>query len=359
MHLKLLLRISKLLPSELAHDMAILALKLNLLPNVKINSCKMLEQKIFGQTFVHPVGLAAGFDKNASAIDGLSKQGFGFLEFGTVTPRAQSGNAKPRLFRFDKEKAIINAMGFNNLGIENFINNISSVKDRSAIIGINIGKNKDTIHAIEDYGYSLQKLYEYANYIVINISSPNTVGLRNLQHSQELIDLLQKISLKRIELSKKYKRYVPMIVKLSPDLADKELYNIADILKKYMIDGVILTNTTISRPENGMKLQNRQQGGLSGQPLFDLSNRVIAKFYQYTQGSVPIIASGGVLSAQDAYQKIKYGASLVQLYSAIIFYGFDIVKEIVEGLENLLIQDGHVNISQAIGIEAHLITDYS
>jgi dihydroorotate dehydrogenase len=342
--------IFKLKP-ETAHNLAIWALKNNLVSRPKIIQCSALKNKVLGIDFENPIGMAAGFDKNAAIFANLFNFGFGFVESGTVTPKAQSGNEKPRIFRLEEDEAIINRLGFNNLGIEKFLKNISSKSlPKNQIFGINIGKNKDTQNAIEDYAFLLAKTYGKSDYITINISSPNTKNLRDLQKSDELDVFLKAIFDKKSELQSLHNKNIPILLKIAPDLSDEEQEAIAKIALKNKIDGLIISNTTISRPKTLQSKFQNEIGGLSGKPVFDLSNQVLKNIYTLTKGQIPIIAVGGISSAQDAYEKIKLGASLVQIYSAFIYQGFELVEKIKKELDEMLKKDGFENINDAIGI---------
>jgi len=284
---------------------------------------------VMGIEFKNRVGLAAGLDKNANHIDALTQCGFGFIEVGTVTPVAQAGNDKPRLFRLQADEAIINRMGFNNVGVKQLLANIKK-SQRSGILGINIGKNKATPleSAVDDYLKCMQQVYAYADYITINISSPNTPGLRELQHGQGLTDLLTRLKTEQATLAKKHSHYVPLAVKIAPDLTHEEINDIVARLIATGIDGVIATNTTNSRPSTLRchKLAS-ETGGLSGRPIMDLSNQVLERLVQALDGKIPIIAVGGISSANDAKVKIELGASLVQVYTGFIYSGPDLVRK--------------------------------
>lgn len=337
------------LDPELAHNLAILALKKNLLPKFPTKSYLSLENKVFGINFENPVGMAAGFDKNADVFNNLNNCGFGFVECGTVTPQAQSGNSKPRLFRLVEDKAIINRLGFNNKGADYFLENVKNKQNPKQILGINIGKNKDTIDEASDYLLGLEKFYQFASYITINISSPNTKNLRNIQKAEILDQFLEKITNKKVGLIKKYQKTVPILLKIAPDLAINEVEEIAKITLKNKIDGVIISNTTINEKENLKSRFKSENGGLSGAPLLIKSNKILELFYHLTEGKIPLIGVGGISSGFDAYQKIKLGASLIQIYSAFVFEGFYLVEKIKKELDYLLKKDGFTNISQAIG----------
>lgn len=291
---------------------------------------------VMGIRFPNAVGLAAGLDKNARHIEALAQCGFGFIEVGTVTPLAQPGNDKPRLFRLAEDEAIINRMGFNNAGVDSLVNNVRKNR-RSGILGINIGKNKDTPleNAADDYLLCLQQVYAHADYITINISSPNTPGLRELQHGEGLTSLLMQLKEKQAELEKEHHRYVPLVVKIAPDLESDEITDIAKRLISAKIDAVIATNTTNSRPPT-LHCQDiaNEQGGLSGKPVFDLSTTVLKQLVAALDGEMPVIAAGGISSAADAIEKIKAGASLVQIYTGFIYSGPKLIHDCALRLKN-------------------------
>lgn len=291
---------------------------------------------VMGIKFPNAVGLAAGLDKNASHIDALAQCGFGFIEVGTVTPLAQPGNDKPRLFRLAEDKAIINRMGFNNTGVDALVNNVKQSK-KSCVLGINIGKNKVTPleNAADDYLICMQQVYAYADYITINISSPNTPGLRELQHGEGLSSLLMLLKNKQAELEKLHHRYVPLAVKIAPDLESEEIIDIAERLLSANIDAVIATNTTSSRPSSLVceKLA-QEQGGLSGQPVFELSTDILKQLVAALDGKIPVIAAGGISSADDAFEKMQAGASLVQIYTGFIYSGPQLIHDCALRLKN-------------------------
>lgn len=309
-----------------------------------------LHNKLWNLDFTNPVGMAAGFDKNAEVFSVLPQFGFGFVESGTVTPKAQSGNEKPRLFRLKEDEAVINRLGFNNFGAEIFAQNVKrNYAKFVGILGINIGKNKDTQNALDDYLPLLEKFYMQASYITINISSPNTKNLRDLQKEDQLDLFLLAIMKKKNELQEAHKKNTPILLKVAPDLTLDEQKSISEIALKNKIDGLIISNTTISRSENLRSSFQNEVGGLSGKPLFEASTQVLANFYRFTEGKIPLIGVGGIANAQDAYEKIKHGASLVQIYSAFVYQGFALVEEIKKELSEMLEKDGFKNISQAIG----------
>lgn len=286
-----------------------------------------------GLTFKNALGLAAGLDKNAECIDAFAAMGFGFVEVGTVTPRAQTGNDKPRMFRLVEAGGIINRMGFNNLGVDHLVENVKKARF-NGVLGINIGKNKDTPveQGKEDYLICMEKVYAHAGYIAINISSPNTPGLRSLQYGEALDDLLSSIKQKQKELEKRHLKYVPLAVKIAPDLSEEELIQVADSLIRHQIDGVIASNTTLDRTlVSGLK-HAEEEGGLSGRPVQSRSTAVIQRLSQELQGRLPIIGVGGIDSLTAAREKIAAGATLVQIYSGFIYQGPGLIKDIVTHL---------------------------
>mgnify|MGYP000216858085 CR=1 FL=1 len=342
------------LDPENAHNLAINFLKF--LPQFSAlltlnKNYENLNQKLFGLDFLNPIGMAAGFDKNAQVALTLEKFGFGFIEAGTVTPKAQAGNEKPRMFRLKEDGAIINRLGFNNLGSEVFAQNIDKIIGKiSCPIGINIGKNKDTQNAIEDYLFLLEKFYQKASYITINISSPNTKNLRDLQNKEQLDLFLNEIKNKKNQLKNLHQKDVAILVKLAPDLSNQEQEEIAEIIVKNQVDGLIISNTTIDRNLNLKSSYALENGGLSGLPLFEKSNEVLKNFYKLTNKKIPIIGVGGISCADDVYTKIKLGASLTQIYSTFIYQGFGAVEKIKKDLSKLVEKDGFKNISQSIGV---------
>ncbi len=337
------------LPPEVAHNMGLCALSCGLLPTCPVKNSPLLTQNIFGLEFKTPLGLAAGFDKNAVAVNALLKQGFGFVEAGTVTPLPQSGNPKPRIFRLPEDNAVINRLGFNNGGLENFVKNFSQHDKALGIAGANIGKNKDTENAAEDYVKGLNAVYEFADYITINISSPNTKGLRNLQQKAALTNLLSEMANARKGLAAKYNRTVPLLLKIAPDINAEEREDIAAAVIENSLDGIIISNTTISRPDFLRSTHKTETGGLSGAPLFELSTQSLAEMYKLVGKKIPLIGVGGISSPADAYAKIRAGAALVQLYSALVYQGFGLVRAINEELPILLAKDGFRNVGEAVG----------
>lgn len=339
-----------LLDPEFAHNLAIFRLKyLPLFAPISVQS-PMLTQNLWGMNFNNPIGMAAGFDKNAEVIYPLLKQGFGFVEAGTVTPKPQPGNKKPRLFRLKEDKAVINRLGFNNKGVSEFESHIRKFPELG-IIGANIGKNKNQEDAVADYILLLKRLYGKSDYITVNISSPNTPGLRDLQEKEALSYLLSEIMDTRNKLAEQRKVSVPIMLKMAPDVTQDQEDDIAEAVIKYKVDGLIVSNTTIGNKDSLESKYRDQQGGLSGAPLFYNSTKVLRSMYNKTGKNIPIIGVGGISSAEDAYNKIKSGASLVQIYSAFVYQGFSLVNDIVNKMPKLLEKDGFTNISQAIGVD--------
>ena len=326
------------LPPERAHK---LALQFSGLTLGKMYRNGALRQTLAGIEFENPVGLSAGFDKNAEAINGLSRMGFGFLELGTVTPKAQEGNPKPRMFRLVEDEAVINRLGFNNAGLKVFCDNFSQAK-RTLPLGANIGKNKLQKDAVADYITGLETVSPLADYVTVNISSPNTEGLRNLQEQGALRNLLEPLMERRTK---------PIFLKVAPDLDKTQIEHIAQTVMDLKVDGLIVSNTTIERPESLKNIHKPESGGLSGRPLFEKSTAVLRQFAQITEGKLLLIGVGGIANGADAYAKIKAGASLVQLYSALVYQGPALITRINKQLVELLAQDGYSHISEAIGAD--------
>lgn len=340
-------RILHQLAPETAHNLAIWALHKGLSLPQKQVSDPVLKSNVFGLDFTNPVGLAAGFDKNAYALPGLSKLGFGFIEVGSVTPRPQSGNPKPRIFRLAEDEAIINRLGFNNKGIEEFLENLnqfSSKTKKKSVIGINIGANKNSENFLDDYLILIERASPMADYITVNISSPNTPGLRDLQKSEAITKLLKDV----LEIRDAQKRRPPLLVKIAPDLSEEEIFSITDIVIKLGLDGIIATNTTISRDDLKSK-DAEETGGLSGKPVFKMSTAVVRKIYKHSEGKIKIIGVGGIFSGKDAFEKIAAGASLVQIYTGFIYQGPSVVRKINLELAQILKEKGFANIQEAIG----------
>lgn len=324
------------LPAETAHDLTLdvlgtagrvgLVERFNRLP-------PRLPVKVMGLDFPNPVGLAAGLDKNAQAVDGLAALGFGFIEVGTVTPKPQSGNPKPRMFRLPEQQAIINRMGFNNLGVDAMLARLDKVKYQG-VLGINIGKNAVTPveQAVDDYLYCLRKVYSRASYVTVNLSSPNTPGLRTLQYGEALQALLEQIKRTQLTLAEEQGRYVPIAIKIAPDMTPEELALVANTLVEQGMDAVIATNTTLARDAVADLPHGNEAGGLSGGPLTQASTEVIRLLAQELNGRLPIIGVGGILCGADAAAKVAAGASLVQLYSGFIYRGPTLIREAVDAI---------------------------
>jgi dihydroorotate dehydrogenase len=318
------------LDPENAHEFALRAAGLAALFSPKVESC---ETEALGLRFPNPVGLAAGLDKNAAHIDALAALGFGFIEVGTVTPRAQPGNPPPRLFRLPAREALINRFGFNNVGLDAFVDNVRRSRWKG-ILGINIGKNAATLpeRAIDDYEIGLRGVYAHASYVTINVSSPNTKGLRTLQQGDQIEPLLRRLSSVREELSKEHAKRVPLVLKVAPDLSDAEIEAIADAVTRHGIDGLTATNTSTSREGVEGLRHADEAGGLSGAPIRARATRVLAQFSRLLGSRVTRIACGGILSAADAREKIAAGATLVQLYTGLVYRGPGLVSECVSAL---------------------------
>lgn len=311
-----------------------------------------LAMDLFGVHFPSPVGLAAGLDKNAEAVEGFSSIGFGFMEVGTVTPKGQPGNEQPRLFRLPPDEALINRMGFNNRGAEDIAERLAALKSRRIPVAVNIGKNKLTSNeeANADYERCISILYPYADFFVVNISSPNTPNLRSLQHGSELASLLKAVTDEMASQAKHHGVHKSVLVKIAPDVSDEELEYMIDTIQKSGVSGLIATNTTISR--DGLAHGNaKETGGLSGKPLRARSTEVVSRAYRQTGGKLPIIGSGGIFTAADAYEKIRAGASLVEIYTALIYEGPEINRKLHRGLRELLRRDGFSHISEAVGAD--------
>ena len=323
---------------ETAHDVTLKLLKLGQLSGLnKLLYAPQQTQTIelMGLKFSNPVGLAAGLDKNGDYINALNSLGFGFIEIGTVTPRPQPGNPKPRLFRLPEHQAIINRMGFNNFGIDHLVKQVQQANFKG-VLGINIGKNLDTPieNASDDYLIGLRKAYPFADYITINISSPNTKNLRQLQQGDEIKNLFSELKKEQATLQQHHEKYVPLVLKIAPDLNNHEITHIARLLLEFNMDGVIATNTTIARDMIAGHPLAKEAGGLSGVPVREKSTAVVKTLADQLNGEVPIIAAGGISSAADAQEKIQAGASLVQIYSGLIYQGPGLVREIVRALGN-------------------------
>ena len=337
------------LEPEVAHDLAIKSLKFNVLPKsfFYVDDEHQLETNLFDKKLSNPIGLAAGFDKSAEVYNSLFRLGYGFVEVGTVTPKRQLGNPKPRVFRLEKDKALINRLGFNNHGSDVVAKRISESLP-NGFLGINIGPNKDTVNKEDDYYICLSKLSTYADYITINISSPNTEGLRSFHDQKELENLLTGIN----KIKKDKNIFKPIAIKLSPDISDNDISKIIELVIKHKIEGIIVSNTTDSNRDNLDDYKKAEAGGLSGKPLRDISTNLIRKFYNEGKGRIQIIGVGGVDSGKTAFEKITAGADVVQLYTGMVYRGPGIVKEIKKELISILKKENLKNISEAVGINA-------
>ncbi len=343
-------KLTSVFPPELLHNFFLQALKFNFFKKKK--KFENLNTKVFGKQFDNPIGLAAGFDKNAEVINGSFNLGFGFVEVGTVTPMPQIGNPKPRVFKIPEFEAIIQRLGFNNAGIEVFLNNLKKIKkNEREVLGVNIGKNKNSRDPISDFKFLYNLVQPYADYVTVNISSPNTPGLRDLQKKHKLEKILSTLS--------KFKKKKTFI-KLSPDLSDKELQDICRLsLTSKVVDGLILTNTTISRNNLYSKpvrdfWKISEEGGLSGPPLRKLSNKIIKKIYKLTKGKIVLIGVGGISNGRDAFEKISCGCSLLQLYTSLVFKGPNVVVNILSELSRLLKDKGIKKVEDLVGKNINL-----
>jgi dihydroorotate dehydrogenase len=334
------------LDPEIAHNLAIKSLKLNFVPNVldvdKNNP--LFKTKLFNIDLENPIGMAAGFDKNAEVYNSLFKLGFGFVEVGTITPLKQYGNPKPRVFRLIEDEALINRLGFNNYGSKNVVDRIKSNK-QIGLLGINIGPNKDSDNRLEDYLHCFKIFHDVADYITINISSPNTEDLRSFHDQKKLNQLLEGIDKEKKYLGSK----IPIAVKVSPDIDDQEIKKITEVLLSNNIEAVIISNTSDSSRDSLNNIQKHQKGGLSGKPIKEKSTKLINKFYKLLNGKIKIIGCGGVDSGKSAYEKFLAGADYVQLYTGMVFRGPNVVNMIKKELKELLILDGVKNFAEIIG----------
>jgi dihydroorotate dehydrogenase len=336
------------LDPERAHTLTLAALRTGLLPSLA-QPISGLAVNLFGLRFPNPVGLAAGFDKNAVASRAMLKLGFGFVEAGSVTPKPQRGNPKPRVFRLPRDFAVINRLGFNNEGHDVFARNLDHQRSSNpGIIGVNIGANKDSADPIDDYVTGVLRLSAVADYFVVNISSPNTPGLRDLQARSVFHDLLTRVGAARDQDTVR----PPLLVKIAPDLSQPELGAIVEVAIETGVDGLIVSNTTVDRPPSLRGSHVAQTGGLSGRPLFTMSTGVLRDTYRISEGRLPLVGVGGIASGEDAYAKIKAGASLVQLYTGLIYQGPGLVQSILRDLRGLLDRDGVLSVVDVIGVDA-------
>ncbi len=334
------------LDPETAHDLAIKSLKFNYLPKsfFEVEDEQILNIDLIGKNFTNPIGLAAGFDKSAEVYNSLLKFGFGFVEVGTVTPIKQFGNPKPRIFRLEHDRAMINRLGFNNDGISEVKKRIK-LNPKKGILGVNIGPNKDTKDQKNDFCLGLKSFFDIADYITINISSPNTEGLRDFHEQEKLKELLKNLN----EVKKKNKTKIPLLLKISPDIKESYISEIVEIAINNDISAIILTNTTNGNRDMLTSSYKNEEGGLSGEPLQEASTKMIKKFYQELKGRIPIVGVGGINSGKSAYEKIIAGASLLQLYTGLVYKGPSVVKNIKKDLIQILKSEGIKNIKDIVG----------
>ena len=334
------------LDPEKAHTLAIKSLKFNFVPSLFQNgeNDSLFKTTLFSKDLKNPIGMAAGFDKNAEVYNQLFKLGFGFVEVGTITPLSQYGNPKPRVFRLVEDEALINRLGFNNLGAENVLDRIKR-NSKTGILGINIGPNKESQNRLEDYLSGLRTFYEFADYITINISSPNTENLRNFHDQTRLDELLKEIKKEKKNLNSK----IPIVVKIAPDINDDEIEKISEVLINNEVEAVIISNTSNATREKLTNIQKHQKGGLSGKPIEDKSNLLINKFYKHLQNKIKIIGVGGVDSGLSAYNKFLAGAHYIQLYTGMVYKGPNIVNMIKNDLGKLLLKEGVKNFTEIVG----------
>ena len=340
--------ILRLLDPETAHGLAVAALELGLVPRPAPFNDAILNIRLWDRDFANPIGLAAGFDKDARVADAMLAQGFGFVEIGSVTPLPQSGNPRPRVFRLAADGAVINRLGFNSQGVEAVAERLRK-RTRSGIVGVNLGRNKDSAEAVEDYVKGAKVLARLADYLVVNVSSPNTPGLRALQGRDQLRQLLLAVQGALAEVPERDRP--PLLLKIAPDLTSGDKDQIAEVSLETGVDGLIATNTTIERPPSLAGHSRKEAGGLSGRPLFEPSTQVLGDMYRRVGHRIPLIGVGGIGDGRDAYVKIRAGASLVQLYTALIFRGPGLVNRIKRELAALLRADGFANLSEAVGAD--------
>ena len=343
----------RLVSPEAAHGLAIRALKVGAFGRPAPSDDPILATNVWGIGFPNPVGLAAGFDKHAEVMAPMLALGFGFVEAGTVTPQPQAGNAKPRLFRLDEDEAVINRFGFNSQGLGPFLGRLQHwrASGEAGIVGANVGKNRETEDAASDYVAGIEAVCGFADYLVCNVSSPNTPGLRSLQARGAIAGLLARVMAARQRHAGKGARLPPLLAKVGPDLDDTQLRDIAEVALASGVDGLIVGNTTVARPPGLRSRHAAETGGLSGKPLMAPSTACLAQMYRLTGGRIPIIGCGGIASGADAYAKIRAGASLVQLYSALVFYGPGLVAEIKRELAARLRADRYASLAEAVGAD--------
>jgi len=342
------------LDPEDAHRLAIRMLQLAPLPPASADDSR-LATRVFGLNFSNPIGIAAGFDKHAEIPDALLRAGFGFVEVGTVTPLPQAGNPRPRLFRLDADQAVINRLGFNSEGADAVLRRLAARAGAGGIVGINVGANKDSTDRVADYVRLIEKFAAVASYVTVNISSPNTPGLRDMQQADVLDDLLARVIDVRERVTKNAGP-TPVLLKIAPDLSLADLDDVVGIARARRVDGMIIGNTTVTRPAGLRDAQSRQAGGLSGRPLLPLADRMLAETYVRVEGVFPLVGAGGIDSGTSALSKIRAGASLVQIYSGLVFRGLGLVGEIKVALLAALERDGAQNVADYVGAEAAAVT---
>ena len=335
-----------LIEPERAHDLALRALEAGVAGRRAARERPRLATTLFGLDFPNPLGLAAGFDKNARVTSQMLAAGFGFVEAGTVTPRAQAGNPRPRIFRLPADRAVINRLGFNNEGMDRVAARLQARRPEAGIVGINIGMNRDSADAADDYRRAFIRLAPLADYVVINVSSPNTPGLRDLQAVRRLARLLESLQGARPRAPD-----AALLLKLAPDLAPEDAGEAARVAADHGVAGLVVSNTTISRPGGLRHRHAGEAGGLSGAPLFELSTSMVRTLHRAGHGALPVIGAGGIMSAEDAYRKIRAGASLIQIYTALVWHGLAVVGRILDGLEERLAADGLKNLVEAVGAD--------
>lgn len=362
--------IARMFDSEFVHKMALWALKYGYAPNyIHLPDEEILESQVWSRTFRNPIGLAAGFDKNGSSFYELGNLGFGFVECGTITPQPQAGNPKPRVFRLTSDKAIINRYGFNNVGLQVAEKSLSrrlyleqlahlNPVTKYVVVGANVGTNKGSENPEEDYVNCVKTLGNFVDYIVVNVSSPNTPKLRELQEKDALESLVKKVQKARESLNPSHEN-VPILIKIAPDLTETQRKEIAEVSLKLDVDGIIVSNTTISRPDSLKSRWKTETGGLSGKPILEMSNNLLKDMYVHTKGKIPLIGSGGIFTGQDALEKIELGASLVQLYTSLAYEGPQIAIKIRKELADLLEKKGYSNVMDAIGAKVPEIPQLS
>jgi dihydroorotate dehydrogenase len=334
------------LDPERAHALTIAALKCHLVPRPPVPDDPILRQRVWGLEFPNPVGLAPGFDKHAEVPDAVLGLGVGFVEIGGVTPRPQPGNPRPRLFRLTEDGAVINRLGFNSEGLA-VVQDRLAARQRRGIVGANLGKNKDSTDGADDFVQGAQALWRHVDYLVVNVSSPNTPGLRALQSKAQLAEIVQRV---RAVLAP-HPKAPPLLLKIAPDVTAEDRRDIADVALSGGIAGLIVANTTVARPASLKSPHRAEAGGLSGRPLFEMTTVMLKEMYGLTGGKLPLIGSGGIASGSDAYAKIRAGASLVQFYSALVFKGPHLIAEMCRDLAALLRKDGFKSVAEAVGVD--------